>query len=79
MTRLSKLIMTFTLLALSTGCVSMRAEDCHAVNWFERGEQAGRSGLPISEVLRQQNGCSAYGVVPNRSEIAQGWRAGLNS
>ena len=57
-----------------SGCSSMSAMECLDADWYERGQVAALQGLPVSEVLVQQNSCVQHGVVPDRRAFADGWR-----
>ena len=57
-----------------SGCTSMSALECLDADWHERGYTAQLQGLPLSEVLVQQNACVQHGVVPDRRAFATGWR-----
>jgi hypothetical protein len=54
----------------------MSASQCFGADWYAQGQRAAARGLPVSEVLKQQNACVQHGVVPDRRAFAQGWRAG---
>lgn len=62
------------LCASGAGCTSMDPYECIDADWFARGQSAARAGLPVTEVLRQQNVCVHHGVLPNRGDFIAGWR-----
>ena len=69
------LLLLLTLIGAS-GCTTISASQCFGADWYAQSQRAAARGLPVSEVLKQQNACVQHGVVPDRRAFAQGWRAG---
>lgn len=81
---LRKALLTACTLSLSflAGCASQPSVtefQCRAGDWQTIGMRDGSQGLPRTNLLRHQEACGPFGIVPERAEYVAGWEQGLTT
>lgn len=69
------------LAALSVGCAShsLSEHQCTAGDWQTVGYNDGVNGVDQGALLRHQEACGRFEIVPNRTTYLAGWNEGIQS
>ena len=67
------------LLSLVTGCSTLSAKDCEAMDWLAKGKAEGEQGHATQALAEYQKTCGAVGVTPNAVAFLKGHNQGLRS
>jgi hypothetical protein len=67
--------------AIATGCASrsLTQNQCLAGDWQTVGHRDGESGHASTHLLKHQDACGKFGVLPVREQYLTGWQEGLRT
>ena len=75
-----KKILILCLMTLIAGCASISKEDCHELQWSERGYKNGLLGIKESTGFADfAASCSEFGISPNKKLYTEGYKKGHTS
>ena len=72
-----KVMLAISLSFLFISCSSLSERQCANMNWYKRGMDDAKAGLPKSSFGKHKDACLRHGIEFDREEYINGFEEGL--
>ena len=72
-----KIIINLFFVLLLSSCTSLSENECASMNWYKKGMQDAKAGLPKSTLGEHKGTCLRFGIEFDKLEYIEGYEKAL--